>query len=96
MEEIEHENSQLRSKVASLERELMNRSPTKKSKSSSKKNESSNLLCRESDVENALQRMDQLKLTESSASSRNAQPPAKRKQRKMATRRWDLAPEDQI
>lgn len=94
MEELEHENAQLRGKIAALERELLGRSPTKKPKS---KNESSNLLGRESDIENALRRMDQLKVADTMFSPTPAgNAPARRKQRKMATRRWDLGPEDEI
>ncbi|BDD62541.1 hypothetical protein MAP00_007509 [Monascus purpureus] len=93
--ELEQENAQLRSKIAALERELMGRSPTKKSKI---RNKSSEALCRESDIENALRRMDQLKLTDNTVFSPapTGNSPVKRKQRKMATRRWDLGPEEEI
>ncbi|KAJ5105865.1 hypothetical protein NUU61_003212 [Penicillium alfredii] len=98
VEDLENENDQLRRRIATLEREINSRSPTRKPRP---KNlappRSSNLLGRESDIENALQRMDQLKLTDSmfSPASPVASSPGK-KQRKMATRKWDLAPESEI
>ncbi|KAE8145973.1 P-loop containing nucleoside triphosphate hydrolase protein [Aspergillus avenaceus] len=96
--ELEFENDQLRGKVASLERELMCRSPTKKPKSTTtlETSRNSNLLGRESDIDLALQRMDQIKLADSMFSpAPPASSPGKR-QRKMATRKWDLAPEDDL
>lgn len=77
----------------------MGRSPTKKSKSRNNNNplessRDSNILGRESDIENALRRMDQLKLTDSMFSPSPGGPG--KKQKKMSTRRWDLAPEDDI
>lgn len=74
----------------------MGRSPTKKSKSRNAldTSRSSNILGRESDVESALQRMDQLKLADSMFSPSPAN--TRKKQRKMTTRKWDLAPEDEI
>ncbi|KAF7586613.1 hypothetical protein BBP40_008620 [Aspergillus hancockii] len=99
VEEMEFEIEQLRSKVTSLERELMCRSPTKKSrpKNTLEPSHNSNIIGRESDIEVALQRMDQLKLAGSMFSP--APPPSNslgKKQRKMATRKWDLAPEEDI
>ncbi|OJJ39415.1 hypothetical protein ASPWEDRAFT_25251 [Aspergillus wentii DTO 134E9] len=97
VEELEFENDQLRSKIAALERELQCRSPTKKSKSKNvlEPSHNSNLLGRESDVENALRRMDGIKLADSMFATTPSSSPGK-KQRKMATRKWDLAPEDEI
>ncbi|PLB53200.1 kinesin family protein [Aspergillus steynii IBT 23096] len=97
-EELEYENERLRSKIAALERELNSQSPTKKSKAKKPLEPTrTNALGRESDIDQALKRMDQLKLADSMFSP--AQPstgsPGK-KQRKMATRRWDLAPEEDI
>lgn len=96
MQDLEFENDQLRAKVAALERELNNQSPTKKSRSRNalEPSRSSNVLGRESDIESALQRMDQLKLTDSMLSGPPT--PTVKKQRKMTTRKWDLAPEDEI
>lgn len=74
----------------------MGRSPTKKSKSRNtlEPSRSSNILGRESDIEMALSRMDQLKLADSIFPS---QPGATaKKQRKMTTRKRDLAPEEDI
>ncbi|KAF7180157.1 hypothetical protein CNMCM7691_009324 [Aspergillus felis] len=99
VEELELENDQLRSRIAALERELMGRSPTKKSKSKNilESSHGSNHLGRESDIESALRRMDQLKLADSmfSPAASGSSSPGK-KQRKMATRKWDLAPEEDI
>ncbi|KAL3496869.1 P-loop containing nucleoside triphosphate hydrolase protein [Aspergillus germanicus] len=98
VEELEFENDQLRSRITSLERELTCRSPTKKSKSKTTALEPSrnaNLLGRESDIEVALRKMDQLKLADSMFRNPSVDSPGK-KQRKMATRKWDFAPEDDI
>ncbi|PYH74789.1 kinesin family protein [Aspergillus vadensis CBS 113365] len=99
VEDLEFENDQLRSKIAALERELNCRSPTKKSRSKNtlETSRNSNILGRESDIEVALKRMDQLKLADSmfSPAPQPTGSPGKR-QRKMATRKWDLAPEEDI
>ncbi|RDW86847.1 kinesin family protein [Aspergillus mulundensis] len=98
VEELEFENDQLRSRITALERELHCRSPTKKSKSKNTALESSrnaNILGRESDIEVALRKMDQLKLADSMFRGPVVDSPGK-KQRKMATRKWDLAPEDDL
>ncbi|KAK1140100.1 hypothetical protein N8T08_010856 [Aspergillus melleus] len=97
-EELEYENERLRSKIAALERELTSQSPTKKSKAKKPlESTRTNALGRESDIDHALKRMDQLKLADSMFSPTPASTgsPGK-KQRKMATRRWDLAPEEEI
>ncbi|KAK9650234.1 hypothetical protein HCH54_004622 [Aspergillus fumigatus] len=99
VEELELENDQLRSRIAALERELMGRSPTKKPKSKNalEPSHGSNHLGRESDIESALRRMDQLKLADSMfspATSGNSS--LSKKHRKMATRKWDFAPEEDI
>ncbi|PTU17612.1 hypothetical protein P175DRAFT_0504913 [Aspergillus ochraceoroseus IBT 24754] len=98
VEELEFENDQLRSKITSLERELACRSPTKQSRSKNNtlgKSRNANILGRESDIEVALRKMDQLKLADSMFNGPCADSPGK-KQRKMATRKWDLAPEDDL
>jgi hypothetical protein len=99
VEELGLENDQLRSRIAALERELMGRSPTKKPKSKNvlEPSHGSNHLGRESDIESALRRMDQLKLADSmfSPGASGSSSPGK-KHRKMATRKWDLAPEEDI
>ncbi|GKZ20366.1 hypothetical protein AbraCBS73388_005678 [Aspergillus brasiliensis] len=99
VEDLEFENDQLRSKIAALERELNCRSPTKKSRSKNtlETSRNSNIFGRESDIEVALKRMDQLKLADSmfSPAPQPVSSPGKR-QRKMATRKWDLAPEEDI
>jgi len=101
---LEFENDQLRAKITALERELNCRSPTKqptrpRTRNALKSSRNSNLLGRESDIESALRHMDQLKLSENLfAPAVTAGPggsPGKRT-RKMATRKWDLAPEDEI
>jgi hypothetical protein len=81
-----------------LERELTCRSPTKKSKSKNtvlEPSRSANILGRESDIEVALRKMDQLKLADSMFKTPSVGSPGK-SQRKMATRKWDFAPEDDI
>lgn len=109
VEELEDENQQLRNKIALLERELTGRSPTKKSKSRPLNSENTLMptsptkcktnitIVRESDIENALRRMDQLKLVDNiySPATPATQTPGK-KQRKIATRKWDLGPEEDI
>ncbi|KAL4870946.1 hypothetical protein BDV12DRAFT_207137 [Aspergillus spectabilis] len=98
VEDLEFENDQLRSKVTSLERELTCRSPTKKSKfknTALEPSRNANMLSRESDIEVALRKMDQLKLADSMFKGSTVDSPGK-KQRKMATRKWDLAPEEDI
>ncbi|KAL2852713.1 P-loop containing nucleoside triphosphate hydrolase protein [Aspergillus pseudodeflectus] len=98
VEELEFENDQLRSRITSLERELTCRSPTKKSKSKNtvlEPSRSANILGRESDIEVALRKMDQLKLADSMFKTPSVGSPGK-SQRKMATRKWDFAPEDDI
>jgi hypothetical protein len=74
----------------------MCRSPTKKSKSKNtlEPSRNSNILGRESDIEVALRKMDQLKLAESLSSPSPVPSPGKKK--KMTTRKWDLAPEEDI
>ncbi|KAL4749937.1 hypothetical protein BDW72DRAFT_177093 [Aspergillus terricola var. indicus] len=98
VEELEFENDRLRSKIIALERELNCRSPSKKSNLQNAALETSrnaNILGRESDIEVALRKMDQLKLADSMFKSPAVNSPGK-KQRKMATRKWDLAPEDDL
>ncbi|KAF9893106.1 hypothetical protein FE257_012517 [Aspergillus nanangensis] len=99
MEDLEFENDQLRRKLAALEQELLCRSPSKKSKQKNtlEDSRSSNVLGRESDIEVALRKMDHLKLADGMFSPC---PPAAgspgKKQKKMTTRKLDLAPEDDI
>lgn len=82
----------------------MSRSPTQSpKKSKSKKNTMPstehtpchNLRSSDADIENALRGLDYLKLADNSASIPATKQTAK-KQRKMTTRKWDLAPEDEI
>lgn len=109
-EELAFENDQLRSRIIALERELNCQSPSRKPRSKNtnvlETSRNSNLLSRESDIESALRRMDQLKLTDNmfplpptagsgSGMGLGSGSPG-RKTRKMATRKWDLAPEDDI
>lgn len=108
-EELSFENDQLRSRIIALERELSCQSPSRKPRSKNtnvlETSRNSNLLGRESDIESALRRMDQLKLTDNMfplpptasgfAGPGSGSSPGK-KTRKMATRKWDLAPEDDI
>ncbi|KAJ5773954.1 hypothetical protein N7457_008850 [Penicillium paradoxum] len=97
VEELEQENDELRRKLAAFEREMHSQSPSKKHRPKNPAPSRSNHLGRESDIENALQRMDQLKLADTmfTPPSPAGTSPTK-KTRKMGTRKWDLAPEDQI
>jgi hypothetical protein len=78
-----------------MEHELTGRSPTKKSKSRNalEPSRSSNILGRESDIEMALSRMDQLKLTDMFPPQSGT---TGKKPKAMTTRKWDLAPEEDI
>ncbi|KAI9367257.1 P-loop containing nucleoside triphosphate hydrolase protein [Aspergillus egyptiacus] len=102
VEELEFENDQLRSRINALERELACTSPTKKSRSKNtavalEPSRNANLLGRDSDIDLALRKIDQLKLADSMFHGPPADSsPGKKKQRKMATRKWDLGPEDDI
>ncbi|KAJ6138413.1 hypothetical protein N7471_004899 [Penicillium samsonianum] len=96
VEELEQENDQLRRKLAALEREMHNQSPTRKHRPKNATPARSNHLGRESDIENALQRMDQLKLADTMFAPPSPGASPTKKTRKMGTRKWDLAPEDQI
>ncbi|KAJ5266963.1 hypothetical protein N7478_009771 [Penicillium angulare] len=97
VEELENENDQLRCRIAALEREMNSQSPTRKPRAkNAAASHSSNILGRESDIENALQRMNQLNLTDSmfSPPSPSASPTkSAKKTRKLATRKMDLDPE---
>ncbi|KAJ5514147.1 hypothetical protein N7463_003699 [Penicillium fimorum] len=95
VEELERENDQLRRKLAALEREMHNQSPTRKNRPKNATPARANL-GRESDIENALQRMDQLKLADTIFAPPSPGASPIKKTRKMGTRKWDLAPEDQI
>ncbi|KAJ5163560.1 uncharacterized protein N7500_005390 [Penicillium coprophilum] len=95
VEELEQENDQLRRKLAALEREMHNQSPIRKHRSKNATPARANL-GRESDIENALQRMDQLKLADTIFAPPSPGASPIKKTRKMGTRKWDLAPEDQI
>ncbi|KAJ5818545.1 hypothetical protein N7474_004136 [Penicillium riverlandense] len=98
VEELENENEQLRRRLAALEREMSSQSPTRKPRAkNAPTTRSSNLLGRESDIENALQRLDHLKIADSMFSPSSPAPTSPgKKPRKMATRKWDLGPEDQL
>lgn len=96
VEELENENEQLRRRLATLEREMNSQSPSRKPRAKhTSPNKPSNLLSRESDIENALQRMNQLHLTDSMFTPSSPTSPGK-KPRKISTRKWDLAPESDI
>lgn len=97
VEELENENEELRRRIAALERDMHSHSPTRKPRSkNTAPAQSSTLLGRESDIENALQRMNQLNLTDTMYSP--PPPPASpgKKTRKLGTRKMDLGPESDI
>ncbi|CAG8163294.1 unnamed protein product [Penicillium olsonii] len=96
VDELEQENDQLRRKLAALEREMLSKSPTRKPRAKNAATRRSNLQNRESDIENALQRMDQLKLADTMFAPPSPSTSPMKKTRKMGTRKWDLAPEDDI
>lgn len=99
---MERENDMLRSKIDALERELMNRSPTRKPKS--KKNQANpreswlggDLASGESDVENALPKTTHMKLANSYKSPSLTPKAATTKPRKLPSRKRDLGPEDDL
>lgn len=95
MEELEQENDELRRKLVALEREMLSQSPTRKPRTKNAAPARSNL-SRESDIENALQRMDQLKLADTMFAPPPPNASPMKKTRKIGTRKWDLAPEDAI
>ncbi|KAJ5749208.1 uncharacterized protein N7511_010904 [Penicillium nucicola] len=96
MEELEQENDDLRRRLAALEREMHSQSPSRKPRAKNAAPARANVLSRESDIENALQRMDQLKLADTMFAPPSPGASPVKKQRKMGTRKWDLAPEDDI
>ncbi|KAJ6096246.1 hypothetical protein N7486_006992 [Penicillium sp. IBT 16267x] len=97
VEELEDENEQLRRRVATLEREMHSHSPTRKPRAkNAAPSHSSNVLSRESDIENALQRMNQLNLTDTMFSPTTPSSSPGKKQRKLATRKLDLGSEFDI
>ncbi|CAG8124707.1 unnamed protein product [Penicillium salamii] len=96
MDELEQENDQLRRKLAAFEREMLSKSPSRKPRPKNAPSARSNLQSRESDIENALQRMDQLKLADTMFAPPSPTTSPIKKTRKMGTRKWDLAPEDDI
>lgn len=76
---------------------MNSRSPTRKPRAKKgPASRSSNLLGRESDIENALQRMNQLSLTDSMFAPPSPIASPGKKQRKLTTRKWDLGPENEI
>jgi hypothetical protein len=97
VEELEHENEQLRRRLAALEREMSSQSPTRKPRSKHvPTSRSSNLLGRESDIENALRRMNQLNLADGMFTPSSPTFSPGKKQRKLPTRKFDLGPESEI
>ncbi|GLI72861.1 hypothetical protein PoHVEF18_001045 [Penicillium ochrochloron] len=101
VEDLENENEQLRRRLAILEREMNSHSPTRKPRAkhaAPSPSRTANRLGRESDIENALQRMNQLNLTDSMFSPPSPTPKSSSpgKTRKISTRKWDLAPESDI
>jgi hypothetical protein len=102
VEDLENENEKLRRRLAIIEREMSSQSPTRKPRAKhvpSSPSRTANRLGRESDIENALQRMNQLNLTDSMFSPPSPTPKSSspgKKTRKISTRKWDLAPESEI
>lgn len=104
IEELERENEILRSKLALLERDALTQSPTRQPRSKNvfqEKNTTSlgrGFSSGESDVENALSAMkvgdDITKPT--IAPMAPTPKTTSKKPRKLTTRKWDLAPEDQL
>lgn len=97
VEELEDENEQLRRRIATLEREMHSHSPTRKPRAkNATPGHTSNMLGRESDIENALQRMNQLNLTDTMFSPATPSSSPGKKQRKLGTRKLDLGSEFDI
>ncbi|KAH0543477.1 hypothetical protein FGG08_002242 [Glutinoglossum americanum] len=84
IEELEDENEALRRKVDLLERELRNRSPTKKQRTFP----APRSLAGDEDLENAVRGFGEMKLDEAPGVPLKSKTPAK-KQRKLTTRKWD-------
>ncbi|EPS30108.1 hypothetical protein PDE_05058 [Penicillium oxalicum 114-2] len=102
IEELESENVQLRRRLATLEREMSSQSPTRKPRTKqlpASPKGLSNGLGRASEIENAMQRVNQLNITDAMFSQPSPMPklasPGK-KLRKVSTRKWDLAPENEL
>lgn len=107
LEDVEHENEDLRRKVANMERELHGRSPTKKRSQRKMAAPAKAMpaaaaisISGDSDAENTASLLDSMKLADiragapsTSTSPLKARTPGK-KQRKLTTRKWDLAPDD--
>ncbi|KAI9750167.1 MAG: hypothetical protein M1815_001957 [Lichina confinis] len=110
LEEVEHENEDLRRKVANMERELHGRSPTKKRSQRKIAAPAKPMaaaavsISGDSDAENTVSLFDSMKLADVRADVRADAPSAStsplkartpgKKQRKLTTRKWDLAPDD--
>ena len=101
---MERENEVLRSKLALLEREALTQSPTRqpRTKNLFQERDTSlghNFSSGESDIENSLRTM---KINESNTTKPTIAPmaptpkTASKKPRKLTTRKWDLAPEDEL
>ena len=100
IQNLEWENDMLHSKIKALERELLLRSPTKKTKTNKiiQARDSvfeGGLVSGENDIENVLRKMRYAKFED------NPLPPSptlksQGKPRKMTTRKRDLGPEDEL
>ncbi|KAJ5492936.1 hypothetical protein N7539_001682 [Penicillium diatomitis] len=102
IEDLENENEQLRRRLAAMEREMSSQSPTRKPRAKhapSSPKGAINRLGRGSEIDNAIQRVNQLNITDGMFSVPSPVPklasPGK-KLRKISTRKWDLAPENEI
>ncbi|KAJ5648016.1 hypothetical protein N7490_004388 [Penicillium lividum] len=94
VEELEDENDQLRRRIAALEREMHSHSPTRKPRAkNATPDPASSLLGRESDIENAMQRVNQLNLTDTMFSPAPPSSSPTKKLRKLGTRKLDLGSE---
>jgi hypothetical protein len=102
IEDLEHEVGMLLSKIDALERELVNRSPTKKPKSMKtpvslrESSLSGGLASGESNIENSLQNVTYMKVPNSYQSPSVTPKMSTSKPRKLATRKRDLGPEDTL
>lgn len=103
IEELERENEMLRSKLALMEQDALTQSPTRQPRTKNVFQEKDTSLGRnfssgESDIENSLSNLNVNESSTKPTIAPMAPTPkaASKKPRKLTTRKWDLAPEDEL
>jgi hypothetical protein len=100
--ELERENDILRHRLATMEQDLVCRSPTRKPKAKQNlfnthdSSLDSSLGGRESDLENIFQKVNTLKLAEDYQSPSTTPKASAKKPRKLTARKRDLGPEEEL